>query len=841
MPLEHAFIFPLPNGLHARPASHLEALTSRFVSNITLTNQRTGAVANAKSVLAMIGADLRHHDPSIITIDGPDERAALAALVAYLRDEFPTVDEPLPPLPGATAMLALPRSLKAAGLKDYFHGTPVTGGIGWGQVAIVGGITLPAGLEAQRATDPAAEQHRATQAISALAAATEARIPTARNASEAAVLKAHVSLIHDPAFLEKVAALIVTDKRTAAQAILGASGFFIATLQASQSAYLRERVLDIQDICTQLLEALCGKCGSTTPQITGPTVCVADHLTPGQLLALDLRHLKGLVLGHAGTTSHTVILARSMGIPTLVGAPEAFVLLQPGQEVIVDANLGLLVAAIPEGVRRYYQFEQRKLAALHQRLTAARQKPAVTRDGHRVEVGANIASAPEAAVAVESGAEGFGIFRTEMLFMDRAAAPTEEEQFQIYSRTAQAAAGRSVIIRLLDIGGDKPVPYLNFPAEPNPFLGYRGVRFYADFAPLIHAQLRAILRASQFGPLKIMIPMVTCLEEVQRVKAMVATAQQELAAAGQPIETLPPLGVMIETPAAAFLIPEFAREIAFFSVGTNDLAQYFLAVDRDNGKVAHLYTWTHPAFLRLLKKITTDAHAAEKWVGLCGEMGGNPAALPLLIGLGFDEISMAAPRIGGIKDAVHALHLADCAALLEQALQCATRSQVETLLAPSAGRSGTLPLLATDLLLAGAAQTKEEAIKELADAVFLAGRAPQPHLLEEAIWLREETYSTGFGYGFAMPHCKTEHLDANTIAISRLAQGVVWGALDGNPVDVVILLALRAKDHGKEHMRIFAQLSRLVMRDEFRDRVRNETNTDALLAFLKQSLGLENL
>jgi fructose-specific PTS system IIA-like component len=296
---------------------------------------------------------------------------------------------------------------------------------------------------------------------------------------------------------------------------------------------------------------------------------------------------------------------------------------------------------------------------------------------------------------------------------------------------------------------------------------------------------------------------------------------------------------MLETPAAAFLIPELAAEIDFFSVGTNDLAQYFLAVDRDNGKVARLYSWSHPAFLRLLKMITDEVRRAKKWIALCGEMGTNPAALPLLVALQFDEISMAAPYIPAAKQALAALRQPPCAELLAATLACATRPQVEALLTAFSPSAQAHPLLAADLLLRTPAATKEEVIKDLCDALFLAGRVAQAHLLEEALWQREETYSTGFGFGFAMPHCKSDHINANSLALARLATPVAWGSLDGQPVDTVILLALRAPDYDKEHLRIFAQLSRLVMRDEFRTRLRSETDDTALLSFLQQSLGWE--
>ena len=412
----------------------------------------------------------------------------------------------------------------------------------------------------------------------------------------------------------------------------------------------------MHDVCSQLLEQLCGPGGGgpAVPVLAGPSVVVADRLTPGQFLALDRRHLRGLVLDEGGTTSHTVILARSANVPTIVGVQGASDRMRPGAEAVVDGGLGIAVTRLTDPVRRYYELEARRLDRLRRRFAATRGSAAVTADGKRVEVGVNVVAAEEVAPAVENGAEGVGLFRTEMLFMGREAPPDEEEQFHSYSLAARAAEGRPVIIRLLDVGGDKPAPYLQTPAEENPFLGFRGVRLYEEFAPVVKTQMRAVLRAADHGQVKILVPMVGCVEEVRLVKRLLAEAQDELAAAGHPRGRTPPLGVMLEVPSAAFAIPDLCAEVDFFSVGSNDLTQYFLAADRANRKIARLYSWAHPAFLRLMKKIVDDVHAQGKWVGLCGEMGDSGAALPLLVGLGLDEISLSSPRIPAVKAAVGA-------------------------------------------------------------------------------------------------------------------------------------------------------------------------------------------
>jgi fructose-specific PTS system IIA-like component len=473
-------------------------------------------------------------------------------------------------------------------------------------------------------------------------------------------------------------------------------------------------------------------------------------------------------------------------------------------------------------------------------LGSARQLRAITTDGHAVAVMANVASAHEVCGAVAGGADGVGLFRTEMLFMDRAAPPSEDEQYEAYASALRAAAGRPVTIRLLDVGGDKPLPYLDLPDESNPFLGYRGVRLYDEHAPLVRAQLRAILRASSAGEARILVPMVATVEEARAVKETLAQVRNELAAEGVRFERMPKLGAMVEVPSAAFMIEELSREVDFFSVGSNDLAQYFLAADRDNRAVSSIYGWAHPSFLRLLKKVVDDAHAAGRTVSLCGEMADSSAAVPLLLALGFDELSLSAPRVVNVKRAVASSRLSSCAELLERAASSATRAQVEALVNGfTSDGADHQPLLLPELMIRSDAATMPEVIKELTDGIWLAGRVARPHLLEEKVWLREEVYSTGFGYGFAIPHCKSDQLTASSIAVARLERPVQWG-LGGEtkPVDVVMLLALREQDHGNEHMRIFAKLSRLVMHDGFRNRIRAERDPQRLLSFLEESLGL---
>jgi fructose-specific PTS system IIA-like component len=842
MAREVRFQFPLTLGLHARPASHVQAAANRFKADVRLLNSRNGKSANAKSVLSMVSADVRLNDACVLTIHGADEDLAERELRNFVEVVLPDCDDELPEVSKQNGEMLLPRSLRAAGLADYYRGVTVSTGIGWGKVAVLNGLSFGDGnSSANGAHGDAQQEHdRFDSARRVLRASLEDRIAASTSTPESEVLGAHLAILDDAALGEKVATLINEEALSAAQALRQAADFFIATLQNSGSAYLRERVLDLQDVCGQLLDALTGTNGNATRalRLDQPSICVADRLTPGQFLALDRRLLRGLVLREAGTTSHTVILARSMNVPTMVGVNEASTRLQSGQEVIMDANLGIVIPQITDPLRRYYELEIRKLQTLEQRRAAcARRLPSTTSDGLDMEIAANVVSADEISAAMEAGADGIGLFRTEMLFVDRQTPPGEEEQFEIYRRAARAAHGSPLMIRLLDIGGDKPAPYLKVPAEANPFLGYRGVRVYAEHAELLRTQVRAILRAAEWGDVKILVPMICCVEELRAVKQVIKDVRDELARAGTPCEAVP-VGIMLEVPSCAFLMDELCREADFFSIGSNDLAQYFLAADRDNGKVSDIYTWTHPAFLRLLQQIVDSAHERGKWIGLCGEMADTPAALPLLIALGLDEISLSSTHIASLRHAVCQSEFARCTQMLEQAVRCSTRAQVESLLEDYTPSGQPLPLLSSDLLLQSQAISKAEVIKEMSDALWLCGRAREGQLLEEAVWQREDAYSTGFGYGFALPHCKSEQVTANSIVVAKLDNVVEWGSTDKRPVDVAILVAMRSADYEKSHMRVFAQLSRLVMRDEFRDRVRDLDGPE-LLSFLKEALGLD--
>ena len=835
MSLEYPFVFPLKNGLHARPASVLRDAANRFHCAVSLRNGRNGRVANAKSVLAMVGAEFRLNDAAVLVTAGDDESAAMAFLRKFLGEEFPSCDEPLPEIKAAPGALLVPRMIAESGAVLY-RGTPVSRGLALAPVVMMDGLALPSGF-AEAATNREEECAALTQAVEAVTAEIEERLTAAVNKAERGVLKAHLAVAQDPEFAEKARDIICRDGRTAAAAVLKTARDYADMLMASESLYLRERVLDIRDVAGQLLRKLCGDVSAAAVKLETAAVVAADMLTPSEFLALDRSLLRGLVLSEGGTMSHTVILARAFGVPCVTGVPDIHQIMRPGRPVLVDAKRGLVIPEPPEAVRHYYELEMRAESLRNDRLATFHSQPGSTGDGRRIEIAANVSSAAEAEAAFAQGAEGIGLFRTEMLFLERAAAPSEEEQYAEYRRAVVAAAGRPVIIRTLDIGGDKPLGYLDLPKEENPFLGCRAVRFYAAQKTLVKTQLRAILRAAAGGNVRLMIPMVGRADELRSVKEILAEAEAELAAAVVEFSRAVGVGVMLEVPAAVFAIAQLAREVSFFSLGTNDLAQYFFAADRSNPAVAELADPLQPEFLQLLKKAVGDAHAANRWIGMCGEMAGREEVAPLLLGLGLDEISMAAPLVPGMKAAVHARQAAECDALLEKALALADAVEVRKLLWTTSGQAGPTSVLHPDIvLLESTARTRGEAIKELVDRLWLAGRTAAADKVEEAIWRREDSYSTGVGFGFAIPHCKSPELTANSIGILKLQTPVDWQSADGQPVRMVLMLAVREADGAEAHIKIFAKLARKIMHEEFRERLLHETNAEAMVSYIRECL-----
>jgi len=827
------FICELPNGVHARPASHVETLCNTFSSTIEWHNLRADRRGNAKSALALIGTDTLAGDSCQLLISGTDEQAAHQRLSQWLRDEFPHCDAPLAAVKNSE-IEPLPASLSHLN-PQLFRARAVSGGSAGGILTPISSLDLNALGNLPTAKDVEAEQSALDNGLTLLMKNIAFRLLDSDGATRA-ILDAHRSLAGDTSLRQHLLAG-VSRGLSCAEAIVESGKHFCDEFARASSSYLQERALDVRDVCFQLLQQIYGEQRFPAPgKLTQPAVCMADELTPSQFLELDKTLLKGLLLKSGGTTSHTVILARSFSIPTLVGVELEALTPWLQQKVFIDANAGAIVVAPDDAVTRYYQQEARVQEALHEQQRVWFSQQARTADGIRIEVAANIAHSVEAQAAFDNGAEAVGLFRTEMLYMDRTSAPDEDELYNIFCQALACSQGRSIIVRTMDIGGDKPVDYLNIPAETNPFLGYRAVRIYEEYATLFTTQLRAILRASAHGSLKIMILMISSMEEIMWVKEKLAEAKQQLRNEHVPFDEKILLGIMLEVPSVMFIIDQCCEEIDFFSIGSNDLTQYLLAVDRDNAKVTRHYNSLNPAFLRALDYAVQAVHREGKWIGLCGELGAKGSVLPLLVGLGLDEISMSAPAIAATKARMAQLDSKACRQLLNQAMTCRTSLEVEHLLAQFRMAQQDAPLIGAECItLDSDWRSKEEVIKGMTDNLLLTGRCRYPRKLEADLWAREAIFSTGLGFGFAIPHSKSEHIEQSTISVARLATPVRWGDDDAQ---FIIMLTLNKHAAGDQHMRIFSRLARRIMHEEFRSALVNSDSAQAIADLLQRELAL---
>ncbi|WP_405080050.1 phosphoenolpyruvate--protein phosphotransferase [Paenibacillus chitinolyticus] len=485
---------------------------------------------------------------------------------------------------------------------------------------------------------------------------------------QAGILAGQRKLLDDPAFYPKMEARIREKLEPAPQAVSEIVSQVASWFEGMTNDYMKERAADIRDIGSRLLACLSPGKRAGLEGITGEVILVADDLTPSDTVQLDPAKVVGFITRTGGATSHTAILARSLGIAAIVGAGDAVDGIDDGDTLVVDGAAGLCIARPGEAEAEQYRLRMGQDLERRKSLEAYAARPAVTADGTRVELAANIGTAAEAGAAAAQGADGVGLYRTEFLFMNSPSMPGEEEQYRAYLEAAQLMEGRPVIIRTMDIGGDKELPYLQLPKEVNPFLGYRAIRIGLSRKELLLTQLRAVLRASAFSKVKVMFPMISGLQEWRQAKEILAEAQAELRQEGVPFDEKMEVGIMVEIPSTAVMAGQFAREVDFFSIGTNDLVQYTLAVDRMNEHVAYLYDYFHPAVLQLIRTVIEASHSAGKWTGMCGGMAGDPLAAPLLLGLGLDEWSMEAGRLSPLKEVLAGLDRQECRELAERVL-----------------------------------------------------------------------------------------------------------------------------------------------------------------------------
>jgi phosphocarrier protein FPr/phosphocarrier protein len=659
----------LPNGLHARPAARIAVCAKGFSAPVTL--KLGDRSASAMSAVAMMSLGVREGDDLVITATGPDAQAAVDAVADLIADGLGETREtsvPAPVQPSATGPVA------GADGELIFAGVAGAPGLVVGQA-----VHLKVAEVAVK--DSGAGVSVETQALDRAIDAVGRRLRAASGAADLhrrGILAAHLALLDDPEILG-AARQAIADSHGAGFAWRQATRDAMDRLRSLGDARMAERADDLLDLERQVLLALSGQPETTGLDLGEGAVVLADDLLPSQLMALDARRLRGLCIGSGGPTSHVAILAAAMGVPALVAVGAGLDQIAERTLVVLDADGGRLVASPSAATQARAQSAMVARDRRRADARAAAHEDCRTADGVRIEVFANLGAASEAAGAVAAGAEGCGLLRTEFLFLDRAAAPEEDEQLSHYQAIADALAGRPLVIRTLDAGGDKPLPYLPTPPEENPALGLRGVRAGLYRPDLLSTQLRAACRVRSTGTVALMLPMIASVAEVRQVRALLDHAARET---GCPA---PLLGVMIETPAAAVTTDRLAEVVDFISIGTNDLTQYALAMDRQNPHLAPQLDGLHPAVLRLIAQ-AADGAAAARWVGVCGGLASDTLAAPLLVGLGVRELSATPAMVAEIKAAVWAFTLAECRELALEALALDSPEAVRALAADAAAQ-----------------------------------------------------------------------------------------------------------------------------------------------------------
>ena len=494
---------------------------------------------------------------------------------------------------------------------------------------------------------------------------------------EAAIFGAHLMVLSDPELIGPITEKIESDKVNAEFALQEVSEMFMNIFASMDNDYMKERAADIKDVRNRVLAHLLGVKFPNPGLISEKVILLADDLTPSDTVQFNPEFIQGFVTEIGGRTSHSAILARTLEIPAVVGVKKLMASLADENLLIIDGIEGKIIADPTEEqielyTKRKEEFEQRKTE-----LAALKDAPSVSADGFKVELGANIGSPKDVKSALENGAEAIGLFRTEFLYMGRDSFPTEEQQFDIYSEVLKAMGNKPTVVRTLDIGGDKELSYLDLPKELNPFLGLRAIRLCLEMPDLFRTQLRALLRSSVYGNLKIMFPMIATLDEFRQAKQLFLEEQEKLAAEGIPFSNDIEVGIMVEIPSTAVMADLFAKEVDFFSIGTNDLIQYTMAADRMNENVSHLYQPFNPAILRMVKMVIDAAHKEGKWAGMCGEMAGEEMAVPILLGLGLDEFSMSSSSILKTRSMIVSLSKAEMEKHTDSILSLATAEDVK--------------------------------------------------------------------------------------------------------------------------------------------------------------------
>jgi multiphosphoryl transfer protein len=654
-------------GLHARPAARFVQTASGFAAEVTVSNLTTGqGPASARSLNALATLGVRQGHEILVRAGGADAEEALTALESLAERNFDEEDRVETAVP---AQPAAPRAAPAEGAP--LTGLPAAPGVALGPVRHLRSAELQ--LPVHTTGDPDHEWRVLEAALARVRqdlAVARAAVAARAGEYEAAIFDAHLLFLEDEALLGAARRSIYEQGQNAAQAWDASVTEARAAYDRLDDEYMRARADDLAGVGRQVLERLLGQAPAAVP--SKPGIVVASDLSPAQTAALEPSVVQGIATAHGGPTSHSAILARSLGLPAAVGLGEALLSLPEGTPLALDGDAGLAYPDPSAEVKAEYEQRSRARAEVVRAARAAAQDPATTRDGTTIEVAANVGALADVPAALAAGADGVGLLRTEFLFLDRGHMPDEEEQYQAYLGIARALEGRPLVLRTLDVGADKPLPYVEQPPEANPYLGERGLRLGLARPELLEIQLRAALRVAAEHPVKIMFPMVATIQEYRAALELVEQARSDL--------PRPEVGVMVEVPSVALAAETFAPEVDFFSIGTNDLTQYTLAAERGNERVAAIADPLHPSVLRLIQLVTEAGRAHGKWVGVCGELAGDAVAAPVLVGLGVRELSVAPPLVPAVKEAVRAIELEEAEGLAEAALRQESGEAVRALL-----------------------------------------------------------------------------------------------------------------------------------------------------------------
>lgn len=565
-------------------------------------------------------------------------------------------------------------------MSNYINGIAASDGVAIAKAYLL--VEPDLSFDSEKVTDVDAEIAKFNHAIeTSKVELTKIRNNAEENlgADKAAIFDAHLLVLDDPELIQPIEEKIKNEQVNAPTALSDVTGQFITIFESMDNEYMKERAADIRDVSKRVLaHILCVEL-SNPSMIDESVVIIGNDLTPSDTAQLNKEFVQGFVTNIGGRTSHSAIMSRSLEIAAVVGTKSITNEVKQGDMIIVDGLTGDVIIDPTEDEVIAYQNKRERFFEDKQALQQLRDEPSTTADGTHVELAANIGTPDDLKGVIENGAEGIGLYRTEFLYMGRDEMPTEDEQFEAYKKVLETMEGKRVVVRTLDIGGDKELPYLNLPEEMNPFLGYRAIRLCLDQPDIFRPQLRALLRASTYGKLNIMFPMVATIKEFRDAKALLLEEKENLTNEGIEVSDDIELGIMVEIPSTAALADVFAKEVDFFSIGTNDLIQYTMAADRMSERVSYLYQPYNPSILRLVKQVIEASHNEGKWTGMCGEMAGDETAIPLLLGLGLDEFSMSATSILKARRQIKGLSQNEMEELANRAINCATSEEVQEL------------------------------------------------------------------------------------------------------------------------------------------------------------------